>query len=42
MIDDDVLRFDIPVHDADAVGVMKSFEDLIDIKFAIFGGEYVK
>jgi hypothetical protein len=42
VIDDDILRFDVSVHDADAMGIMKSFEDLIDIKFAIFGGQYLK
>ena len=42
VVDDDVLRFDVPVHDADAVGVVQSLQDLIYVEFAIVWFKYLK
>ena len=42
MIDDDILRFYVSVHDANAVCIVESFKYLIEIKFAISGCEDIK
>lgn len=35
VIDDDVLRLDVSVHDANGVGVVQSLEYLVDVEFAV-------
>jgi hypothetical protein len=37
VIDDDVLRFYIAVHDTLGVGIVQSFENLVNIVLAITG-----
>ena len=40
MVDDDVLGFDVAVHDTDGVGIVKTFQYLVDVVFAIVRGQY--
>lgn len=35
MVDDHILRLDIPVHDANGMCVVQSLEYLVDVEFAI-------
>ncbi len=42
VIDDDILRFDVSVHDSKWVGVVESFEDLIEVKFGLSRSDYLK
>lgn len=37
VVDDHVLRLDVAVHDPVAVGVVESFQDLVDVVPAVFG-----
>lgn len=37
MIDNDVLRLDVAMHDAKGVRVVQSLQDLVDVEAAIFG-----
>jgi hypothetical protein len=37
MIDDNILRFNVSMHDAYGVSVMESFENLIDVVLAVRG-----
>ncbi len=37
VINHDILWLDVPVHDAEWVAVVQSFQDLIQVVFALFG-----
>lgn len=37
VVDHDILRLDVSVHDAEWVAVMQSFEDLVQVVFALVG-----
>ena len=39
MVDDNILRLNVTMHDAYGVSVMESFEDLIDVILAVHGCE---
>lgn len=40
MVDDHILRFNVSMHDADGVSIMKSFENLVDVILAVRRGKY--
>jgi len=42
MVDDDILRFYISVHDSNAVGVVESFQYLVNIEFAVMRFKYLE
>ncbi len=35
MVDDNILWFDVPMHDSQRVSVVQPFQDLVDIQFAV-------
>jgi hypothetical protein len=37
MVDDNILRLDVSMHDSDRVSIMQAFEDLIDVILAVSG-----
>ncbi len=36
MVDHDILRLDIAMHDTDGVAVMQAFQYLVEVKLALF------
>ena len=40
MVDDDILGFDVAMHDADGVGIVKTLQNLVDVVFAILRGQH--